>query len=228
MSSILCSGSVFARQVDMDELFIGGFYARAGWVQFDKALILDQFGNSELVLAQSKNGISIGAGIAAVPKEVMVGINLGANFWTTKLEDLRTGTSLYDPIFKDIRYSMLLFDFSIYLAPISLLPVALTFGLTLGGSFHSYRISADIPQYLLFSGDISNSMFRYGTILGCKITPSRFFSLDIEYRPMSAYSESQSAEYLYTKGDYNYYRFTGEKIAGPSEHIFMIGLSIYR
>ncbi len=214
-------------QDSKDDLFTGGVYVRVGYTKFDMALLLDEFGNNEIPISQAKKMVSFGIGVAAVPLVQGIGLNLGANFWTTSLENFRIGTSLYDPIYKDISYSMLLFDLDLYLTPISGIPVAFTFGLGLGCSFQGYTFTSDIPNTLLNAGDKSHTMFRYGTTLGCKITPWKYFSIDFEYRPMSSYSTTQGLEFLYSDGTYNYYKRTGEKKEGPSEKVFSLALSLY-
>jgi hypothetical protein len=233
ISGILFSDSLFA-QADKSDLFVGGVYIRVASVQFDKALLLDQWGRDEITLLQRKKTISFGAGVAVIPKDRGFGLNLGANFWTITLENFRMtdspyGTeSPYDPIYKDIRYSMLLFDTDLYLTPISKIPIALTLGFALGCSFQSYTFTSDVPEHLWGgAGDRSHIMFRYGTIVGCKLTPWKYFSLDFEYRPMSAYSTTQSLEFVRSDEKYNYYKFTEEKKEGVSEKILVFGLSIY-
>lgn len=212
-----------------------GFYVRGGFTSFDKALILN-WDERELMLSQSKKMTSFGAGYALLPSNSWAGLNVGAQYARTALDPFSM-KKITDPnmsgfptstlVYKDFNYSLLMFDLDAYLVPSKHVPFAFTLGVMLGGSFQSYAVSGDNETVQNANGSKSMNMFRYGYKLGCKIMPFRFLSVDLEYRPMSAYSSTtELTEFLYTKDGWNYYG-KSKSTEGPSEKLVSAGLSIH-
>jgi hypothetical protein len=204
-------------------------------------MILTWNEQDEFILNQGKKMISFGAGYAYVPEGFWAGFSASANFATTTLEPFALskyfdsyGTMGTEDIlmYDDISYSLLLFDFDAHLFPFEQIPVALTVGFVLGGSFQSYSITGDTERYMSnANGPKSLNMFRYGYILGLKVIPFRFLSFDIEYRPMAGYTQTTHyTDYLYSETingvKWNYYG-SASTSEGPSESMFLLGISVH-
>lgn len=215
---------------------LGGWYARAGYLSFNQALILGWNERDDLMVDQSKGMPSLGIGYAVRPPSMRAGLNVGAQLARTSLEPFAT-TKYSDPgmqgasaptlRYGDISYSMLLFDFDAYVLPSPTAPVALSIGVVLGGAFHSYTVSGDNDPVQNANGDKSMNIFRYGYKVGVKFMPTRRLSLDVEYRPMAAYtSTTRYTDYLYTKDGWDYFG-SAHTTQGPSERLTAVALSFH-
>jgi hypothetical protein len=236
---LLITNSLFnnflSAQIATKEYYLKGFYVQGSYFSFNKAMLMN-WNDREVMLGQSKNMIAYGGGYAVLPKNLWAGFSIGANFSATNLDPFKI-SKITDPNmpsgsspildYKDISYSMLLFDFDGLIVPVKKLPFAFTLGFIMGGSFQGYTISGDDEIVLNANGTKSKSMFRYGFILGCKIIPVKFLSLDLEYRPMSAYSETTSYhDFLYSDGTWDYFGSSSTS-SGPSERFFSVGISFH-
>jgi hypothetical protein len=241
ISIFVCLNVSAYGQENKDNDLLNGFFVRGAYTSFSQAMIMTWNERDEFMLNQGKKMVAFGAGYAYKPNEFWAGFSASANFATTKLEPFVLnkyfdGVGSIGPLYmlryNDISYSMLLFDCDALIFPLTKLPVALTVGFMLGSSFQSYSVSGDTEPYMMnANGSRSVNMFRYGYILGCKIVPFRFVSLDIEYRPMAAYtSTTHYSDYLYSKvidgvkWDYFGSSSTSE---GPSESMFLMGISVH-
>ena len=210
-----------------------GMYVRAGYLSFNVALILN-WDERELMLHQDGRMPSIGVGYAWLPRGG--GLSVNAQYAHTTLEPFRTskgaGSGGQGPTgptlsYSEMGYSMLLFDFDVYVVPARQLPVAIALGGVMGGSFQSYSIVGDNEVVQNANGSKSTHMFRYGYKLGVKVMPIKLLSIDLEYRPMSAYTTTISYhDYLYTKDGWDYYGYTTSK-SGPSERLLAAALSVH-
>ena len=234
--ALLASGASHLRAQDADSKFrLRGFYLRGGYTSFSRALILN-WNERELMLNQGKGMPSFGVGYALFPRNFWAGVNVSAQYARTTLDPFRM-KKINDPNMPDfptstlqysgINYSLLLFDFDTYLVPSKQVPFAFTLGFVLGGSFQGYSVSGDTEEMLNANGSKSMSMFRYGYKLGCKIMPFRRLSIDLEYRPMSAYTATTTySDFLYTDGTWDYFGSASTK-SGPSERMFSAALSFH-
>ncbi|HOI29195.1 MAG TPA: hypothetical protein PLZ15_05475 [Melioribacteraceae bacterium] len=217
------------------EYFLKGFFVRGAYTSFNQAMILN-WDEREMMLNQSKNMIAYGFGYALLPKDFWAGLSASANYSTTKLNPFKARKILDSnmPVdfsdllsYNDIGYSMLMFDFNVHILPFNNFPLALTLGFVLGASFQSYTISGDSSPFNNANGSNSVNMFRYGFILGCKFVPFKFLSVDFEFRPMSAYTETiHYYDYLYSDDTYDYFGSSSTS-SGPSERFILIGASIH-
>ena len=238
---VLCSHGLTYSQENTNTDLLNGVFLRVAYTSFNQAMMMTWNERDEFLLNQSKKMIAVGAGYAYKPDEFWAGFSASANFATTKLEpfalDKYFSTSGMMPpsyllLYDEIRYTLLLFDFDAHIFPFEKIPVAFTAGFTLGGSFQSYSITGDNELYMPnANGSKSLNMFRYGYILGCKIVPFRFVSLDIEYRPMAGYTQTTHyTDYLYSKTidgvKWNYYGSSSTS-EGPSESMFLMGISLH-
>lgn len=233
-------GTTYAQENEDTDL-LNGVFVRGAYTSFNQAMLLTWNERDEVMLNQGRKMITVGAGYAYKPDGFWCGASASVNFATTTLESfalnkyfdgvgtMGAGTIL---VYNDITYSLLLFDFDAHIFPFEKIPAALTAGFVLGGSFQSYSVRGDNEPYMpTANGSKSVNMFRYGYILGCKIVPFRFVSLDFEYRPMAGYTQTTHyTDYLYSKTidgvKWNYYgsRSTSE---GPSESMFLMGISVH-
>lgn len=217
-------------------LQLGGWYVRAGYLSFNQALILGWDERNALMVDQSKGMPSLGLGYAVRPKHMKVGLNVGAQlaratlepFATTKYSDAgMQGATAPTLRYGDVSYSMLLFDVDAYVLPTPTAPIALSLGVVLGGAFHGYTVSGDNETMQNANGDKSMNIFRYGYKVGVKFMPTRRLSLDVEYRPMAAYtSTTHYTDYLYTKDGWDYFG-SSHTTQGPSERITAVALSFH-
>jgi hypothetical protein len=237
----LCAAGPVSAQEENDTNLLNGVFLRGAYTSFSQAMLLSWDEHDEIMLNQSKKVLTFGAGYAYVPEDSWIGGSASVNFATTSLEPFAINKNFggIDGIspqtilqYSDISYSLLLFDFDAHILPIGKLPVALTLGFVLGGSFQSYEVKGDTEPILMnANGSKSLNMFRYGYILGCKIVPFRFVSLDFEYRPMAGYtSTTHYTDYLYSKVidgvKWNYFG-SSSTTEGPSENMFLMGLSVH-
>ncbi|NJD22343.1 MAG: hypothetical protein FIA82_06685 [Melioribacter sp.] len=226
--NLFLSGNILAQQEEETEYLLHGFYARGSYTGFNKALLMQYNEHEEILIDQSRKMASYGVGYALLPKDFWGGFNVGVSYCSTKLNNLRLPK---DPTvnltYKDISYSMLFCDFDLYIVPTESLPVALTLGFMLGGSFQSYTVTGDNSLVLNANGSKSLNLFRYGYILGVKIMPFKFVSFDFEYRPMAAYTQiTEYRDYLYSDDKYDYFG-SAKTHEGPSEDFFSLGVSIH-
>jgi hypothetical protein len=215
---------------DAAEDLLNGFYIKGGRISFTKALVMNYNGNEEIWLDQSKSMWSFGLGYDYLEGDSWGGFGASVHYSSTTLNSFSYQVlSAYSLSCKDVSYSLLLFDGELYLVPSTKFPFAFTLGFTLGSSIHGYDVTGNtaIPVH----GRQSFSIFRAGYILGCKIMPLRILSLELEYRPMAAYSYSTSYEigdFAYSKDGVNYYWATPiDTSEGMSETMFLMGLSIH-
>ena len=217
-------------QKDAEEYLLNGIYIRAGKISFNKALVMNYDGHSEIWLDQARSVWAFGLGYDYLERGAWGGFGASIHYSTTTLNAFSYQVlSAYSISCKDVGYSLLFFDAELYLVPVAKFPFAFTLGFTLGSSFHGYNVTGNsaIPVY----GKQNFSIFRYGYILGCKIVPLRILSLELEYRPMAAYSTTTSYElgdFAYSKDGTNYY--WAKKIGsseGMSERMFLMSLSIH-
>jgi hypothetical protein len=212
-----------------------GFYLRGGYTTFNQASIVN-WDDRELIVDQGKGMPAFGGGYARLRRESRVGFNVGAQFARTTLDPLRIdkfdqsgapgspGTTLS---YSAIKYSMLLFDFDLYLVPQTQVPFTFTLGFVLGTGFQSYSVSGDDAEFQNANGSRSTTMFRYGYKLGAKYMPMRRLSIDLEFRPMGAYTSTTTySDYLYSADGWDYYGSSSTK-GGPSERFFSAGLSFH-
>jgi hypothetical protein len=238
--SLLFSCATTRAQEKTDTYLLNGFFLRGAYTSFNKAMLLN-WDEREVMIDQGKKMISFGAGYAYKPDDWWGGLSVSTNFAATKLDHFRLnknvsyGESITSDVYlkyNDLNYSLLMFDFDGYIFPFDRIPAALTVGFMLGGSFQSYTITGDTDPFVPnANGPKSLNMFRYGFVLGCKIIPFKFISLDFEYRPMEAYSETISfSGFLYTKEIdgvlWDYYS-TRTVTEGPSESMFLMGMSVH-
>lgn len=238
---VLCSHASTYAQENQDSDLLNGIFVRGAYTSFNQAMLLTWNERDEVMLDQGRKMITFGAGYAYKPDDFWCGASASVNFATTTLDPFalnkyvdRVGTigTPYILVYNDISYSLLLFDFDAHIFPFEKIPVALTAGFVLGGSFQSYSIRGDNEPYMpSANGSKSLNMFRYGYILGCKIVPFGFVSFDFEYRPMAAYtSTTHYTDYLYSKVidgvKWNYYG-SSSKSEGPSESMFLMGISVH-
>jgi hypothetical protein len=217
------------------EYFLKGFFLRGAHTSFNQAMLLN-WDEQEVMLNQSKSMIAYGFGYALMPKDFWAGLSSSVNYSTTKLNPFKARKILDSNMpsdfsdllsYKDIGYSMLMFDFNVHILPFNNFPLALTLGFIMGASFQSYTISGDSSPFNSANGSNSVNMFRYGFILGCKIIPFKFLSVDFEFRPMSAYTQTTHYyDYLYSDDTYDYFGSTSSS-SGPSERFILIGASIH-
>ncbi len=233
MLLIISSCTMYAQEIP-SEYLLNGIFLRGGQISFSKALILDSDESTELWLDQKKSMISYGIGYDYLPKDSWVGVGGSIDYSTTNLNQFSIEKFASSDIllYSNISYSFLFFDANIYLVPIENIPFAFSIGFTLDGSFHSYKISGDKSQALNVNGNQSMNIFRYGYILGCKIIPLKFISVEFEFRPMAGYSVTHSytlGDYAYSSGGLDYYYIKddlGSK-EGESENMYFIGISIH-
>ncbi len=215
---------------------LNGFFVRAGYTTFDQVLLLN-WDEKEFLMDKGKSLITIGAGYSYVPSGFWAGITVSANYTSTTLDDFKMGKyidrdifggTVTNPLlFKNISYSLLMFDIDIHLIPIEDFPAVLTAGIMLGGSFQKFTVSGDEESIMNANGEKSMSMFRYGYIVGVKVVPFKFLSIDLQYRPMSAYSEkTHYSDFLYSRDGWNYYG-TATTSQGPSESMLFFGISYH-
>lgn len=217
-------------------LQLGGWYVRAGYLSFDQALILGWNERDALMVDQSKGMPALGVGYAVRPPSLRVGLNVGAQLARTSLESFGA-TKYSDPgmqgpnapalRYGDVTYSMLLFDVDAYVLPSPTAPVALSLGIVLGSSFQGYTVSGDNDTMQNANGDKAMAIFRYGYKIGVKFMPTRRFSLDLEFRPMGAYtSTTHYSDYLYTKDGWDYFG-SANRTEGPSERFTAVAMSFH-
>lgn len=226
---ILTAPGFMNAQNESDKYLLHGIYLRGGRVSFNKALVMfDE--RTEIWVDQAKTTFSYGLGYDYLERDFWAGFGVGAHYCTTSLNSFSYQQGSYSYNFKDVDYSLLLFDGDIYLVPFTKFPLAFTFGFTLDGSFHGYTLSANDPAPGT-NGKKGFSIFRYGYIMGCKLVPFDFLSLELEYRPMGAYSSTTSYElgsFAYNKDGTNYYWATKTGSSeGNSETMFLMSLSVH-
>ena len=212
------------------EDLLNGFYMMGGRISFNKAMIMNYDGSSEIWLDQPKSMWSFGLGYDYLEPDAWGGFGVSVHYSTTTLNSFSYQVlSSYSVSYKDVGYSLLLFDGKLYLVPATRIPLAFTLGFTLGSSFHGYDVTGNalVPVY----GKQNFTIFRYGYILGCKLVPLRILSLELEYRPMAAYSTTTSYElenFAYSKDGLDYYwaRKIGSS-EGMSERMFLLSASIH-
>jgi len=216
-------------QSNEEEFLLNGFYLRGGRLSFDKALVMyDE--STEIWLGQAKGMLSFGLGYDYLEKGSWVGFGVGAHYSTTTLKPFAYEQTPYSYAATDVSYSWLLFDGDVYLVPFERLPFAFTVGFTLASSIHGYTLSGNDPTPGT-NGEKSFNIFRYGYILGCKIIPLKVLSLELEYRPMSAYSVTRTYElgdFAFRRDDADwYYIKSTTETEGMSENMFLVSLSIH-
>lgn len=217
-------------------LQLGGWYVRAGYLAFNQALILGWNERDALLVDQSKGMPSLGVGYAVRPSNMRVGLNVGAQLATASLDPFATykyenpgmqGANAPTLRYGDVRYSMLLFDCDAYVLPSPTAPVALSLGVVLGSAFQRYTVSGDNETMQNANGDKAMNIFRYGYKIGLKLMPTRHLSIDLEYRPMAAYtSTTHYSDYLYTKDGWDYFG-SANRTEGPSERITAVAMSLH-
>ncbi len=232
MLLIISSYTAYSQEIP-SEYLLNGIFLRGGQISFNKALIMHSDESSEIWTNQSKSAITFGVGYDYIEKDSWFGFGSSVSFCNTKLNSFSYNDMVTTDIlaYKDLNYSFLFFDCNFYFLPIENIPVALTLGFTLDGSFQSYTVSGDKSLALNVNGSKKMNIFRYGYILGCKIIPFKFLSIELEYRPMAAYSVTQSytlGDYAYTRDgvDWYYIKDLDEK-EGNSESMFYMGISIH-
>lgn len=223
-------------QNKMSEDLLNGFFVRAGYITFDQVMLLN-WDEKEFLMDKGKSLIAIGAGYSYIPAGFWAGFTISANYTSTSLDDFKmgkyldrdilSGTVTNPLLFKNISYSLLMFDIDLHLIPIEDFPAVLTAGIMLGGSYQKYTVSGDEEIILNANGEKSMSMFRYGYIVGVKVVPFKFLSFDLQYRPMSAYSEkTHYSDFLYSRDGWNYYG-SASTSQGPSESMLFFGISYH-
>ena len=233
--AVLTATATQLRAQDAESRYrLRGFYLRAGYATFSRALVLN-WNEREMMLNQSRGMPTFGVGYALLPRNFWGGVSANVQFGRAKLDPFRmnkvtdpnmppSGSTLQ---YTGMDYSLLLFDFDTYLVPSKALPIAFTLGAVMAGSFQGYSISGDAETMLNANGSKSMTMFRYGYKLGLKLMPLRHVSIDVEYRPMSAYSSTTTySDFLYSDGIWNYYGAASTK-SGPSERMFAAALSYH-
>ena len=229
---IISSYNLYSQDTS-SEYLLNGFFIRGGQTSFTKALIMHSDESSEIWINQNKSAITYGVGYDYIEKDSWFGLGGSVSFCNTKLNSFSYENfgSTDILMYKNINYSFLFFDCNFYLLPIENIPVAFTLGFTLDGSFQSYTVSGDNSFVLNVNGNKSMNIFRYGYILGCKIIPFKFLSVEFEFRPMAAYSVTRSytlGDYAYTSEgvDWYYIKDLDEK-EGNSESMFFVGISVH-
>lgn len=233
---IILFPAVIVAQGSGGDNLLNGFFIRAGYTTFDQVMLLS-WDEKEFLMDKGKSLVSIGAGYSYIPSDFWAGVSISANYTTTSLEDFKMGKyldrdilsgGLTNPIlYSGISYSLLMFDIDIHLIPIEKFPAVLTIGVMLGGSFQKYSVIGDFESVMNANGDKSLSMFRYGYIVGAKVVPFKFLSIDLQYRPMGAYSEKMHySDFLYSRDGWNYYG-SATTSQSPSESMFFFGISFH-
>ncbi|MDP2886046.1 MAG: hypothetical protein Q8P51_13610 [Ignavibacteria bacterium] len=216
-------------QSNEEEFLLNGFYLRGGKLSFNKALVMyDE--TTEIWLGQAKGMLFFGLGYDYLEKGSWIGCGVGAHYSTTTLNPFAYEQTPYRYAATDVGYSWLLFDGDVYLVPFERLPFAFTVGFTLASSIHGYTLSGSDPTPGT-NGKKSFNIFRYGYILGCKIVPLKLLTLEFEYRPMSAYSVTQTYElgdFAFNRDGADWYHIKSTtETEGMSENMFLVSLSIH-
>jgi opacity protein-like surface antigen len=236
LALLALASSAISAQEPKTGMALGGWYVRAGYLSFNEALILNWNERDDLMVNQAKGMPALGVGFAVLPRDLRVGLNVGAQYGRTTLDPFGM-TKYTDPgmqgansptlLYSSASYSMLLFDLDAYLVPSRNVPVALSLGIVLGGSFQTYTVSGDNEQVQNANGNKSMNMFRYGYKIGVKVMPTKHLSLDLEYRPMAAYtSTTHYTNFLYSKGGWDYFG-SAHTTEGPSERMTALALSFH-
>ena len=236
---VLCTGVSSRAQEKEEPDLLNGFFLRGAYTSFNEAMLLSWNERDEVMINQSKSMTAFGGGYAYKPNDFWAGCSASVNFASTKLDPFALSKYFDSPgmtnsptlQYADISYSMLLFDFDAHIFPFEKIPFAFTAGFTLGGSFQSYTVAGDTEPVQVANGSKSLNMFRYGYILGVKVVPFHFVSLDVEYRPMAAYTETTHyTDYLYSKTingqKWDYFGSTSTS-GGPSEAMWLLGVSVH-
>lgn len=230
---LLFNSSQIYSQATLSEDLLDGFFVRGGQISLTKELIIHTDESTEIWINQKNSPISFGIGYDYIPADAWYGFGGSVSFCNAKLNSFSYTDAVTTDVlaYKDINYSFLFFDFDFYLLPIEEIPFAFTLGFTLDGSFQTYNVFGDNGPLLNANGKQSFNIFRYGYILGCKVIPFKFLSIELEYRPMASYSVTQSytlGDYAYTSDgvDWYYIKDLSEK-EGDSESMFYFGISIH-
>ncbi|MCX6175480.1 MAG: hypothetical protein NTZ27_12075 [Ignavibacteriales bacterium] len=229
---LLLTSPIYSQNTINEDL-LDGFFIRGGQILLNKELLMHSDESTEIWINQKNSPITFGVGYDYIPHNEWYGFGGSVSFCNTKLNSFSYTDAITTDVlaYKDISYSFLFFDCNFYLLPIENIPFAFTLGFTLDGSFHSYNVSGDKSTFSNVNGKQSFNIFRYGYILGCKVIPFKFLSIELEYRPMASYSVTQSytlGDYAYTEDgvDWYYIKDKSEK-EGDSESMFYFGISIH-